>query len=216
MITADLVLKVLDLVVKTIALAVGAIWAIYKIDENRENKNWIQLDLNADVNKLTRTEHASAKTWDKEGNRVDVGPSALTHAVEVLLKFTNKGKTRVRIFNIQVGINTMRPPDQAQFDENDGHLHLTRIHTSGNLVPVFHVEGKTDEKASFYYIEPQVEQSITYLCLITEPRELLQVFAMFSLEQERLFPKKTLGPRGLYPHTAARTFALPAAADTEL
>ena len=108
--------------------------------------------------------------------------------MELLLKFTNKGSTRVRLYNIQVGINTMRPPGQAEFDKEDGHLHLTRMHTSGNLVPEFVVEGRKVEDTSFYDIEPGVEQTISYLCLISKPRELVQAFAMFSLEQRRLFP----------------------------
>src|SRR5206468_8171969 len=75
------------------------------------------------------------------------------------------------------------PIYQAEFDSDDGHLHLTRIHTSGNLVPVLSVEGRSIKKTSFYYIEPGIEQTITYLCLITRPRELLQVFAMFRSEE---------------------------------
>jgi hypothetical protein len=205
--------QIADLAVKIIALAIGGTWAIYKIKEYREFKNWIQLDLDASIYKLTQPEQAEAKTWDKKGEPVDLPPYIHTHAVEVLLTFTNKGKTRVRIFNIQVGINTMRPLGEAEFDKDDGHLHLTRIHTSGNLVPIFRVKGKPIEKTSFYYIEPGVEQKITHLCLIAEPRELLQVFARFSLEQQRIFPGKVLGPKRLYPHTAARTFQLPPETD---
>lgn len=151
---------------------------------------------------------AAPRTWGKNGNTLKQEPKKLTHAVELALTFTNKGRTRVRLYNIQVGLNTMRPPDKAQFDQGDGHLHLTRVHTSGNLVPTFEVRGKTIDETSFYYVEPGVSQSITYLCLISEPRELLQAFAMFSLEQKRLFPKKFRSPKGLYPHTAARTFPL--------
>jgi hypothetical protein len=195
-----------DLGVKIIALMIGATWAIYKINEYREFKNWIQLDLDANVFKLARPEETRARTWNKQGDPIDLALTKHTHAVEILLRFANKGKTRVRIFNIQAAINTMRPPDQAEFDEGDGHLHLTRIHTSGNLVPIFQVAGKPDEEASFYYIEPGVEQIISHLCLVSEPRELLQVFAMFSLEQRRLFPKRMRDPQGLYPHTVARTF----------
>jgi hypothetical protein len=205
----DIVIKVFDLVMKISVLFIGAIWAMYKIKEYRELKNRIQLDLNGRIYKLTRPEHTSAKTWSKNGDCVDSEPRTLTHAVEILLKFTNRGRTRFRIYNIQVGINTMRPPDQATFDAGDGHLHLTRIHTSGNLVPIFRVKGREEEDSSFYYIEPAVEQTISHLCLITEPRELLQVFAMFSLEQRRLFPRRIRGQKGLYPHTAATTFQLP-------
>jgi hypothetical protein len=205
-----------DLIVKIIALVIGGTWALYKIKEYREFKNWVQLDLDANIYRLAHPEHVGAKTWDKEGKPIDLPPSPKTHCVELLLKFTNKGRTRVRMFNIQVGINTMRPPNQTKFDKDDGHLHLTRIHTSGNIVPIFHVDGRPPEETSFYYIEPGVEQTVTYLCLIPEPRELLQVFAMFSLEQVRLFPDTMLGPKGLYPHTAARTFQLPRGCDDKL
>jgi hypothetical protein len=114
------------------------------------------------------------------------------------------------MYNVQVGINTMRPIDEAEFDEDDGHLHLTRILTSGNIVPRFPVEGRPIEETSFYYIEPGVKQTITYLALITEPRELIQVFAQFSLEQKRIFPEKIVGEMKVYPHTAARTYQLDA------
>jgi len=200
--------SLVDLTVKIIALIIGGTWAIYKIGEYRAFKSWIQLDLDANIYMLARPEEIRSKTWNENGEAVDLDTTKGTHAVEILLKFANKGKTRIKLFNIQVGLNTMRPPNQAKFDGKDGHLHLWRIHTSGNLVPEFPVEGKPIEDTSFYYIEPEVEQTISYLCLVSNPRELLQVFAMFSLEQTRLFPKTTRGPKGLYPHTTARTFQL--------
>src|SRR5947199_10602494 len=123
----DMFIKLGNLVVKVIALEIGGTWATYKIKEYRELKNWVQLDLDAHIYKLTHPEHIPAKIWDKQGKPIDLSPRTHTHAVEVLLKFTNKGKTRARIFNIQVGINAMRPHDQAEFDSDDGHLHLTRI-----------------------------------------------------------------------------------------
>ena len=115
----------------------------------------------------------------------------------------------------KVKLGSRYPPGEAKFDERDGHLHLTRIPTSGNLVPTFRVEGQLMGNTSFYYIEPEVEQTISHLCLIREPRELIQVFAMFCLEQRRLFPKRIRGPQGLYPHTAARTFQLESANQTQ-
>ena len=51
-----------------------------------------------------------------------------------------------------------------------------------------YVKYKPIEETSFYYIEPGVEQTISHLALITEPRELIQIFAKFSLEQKRIFP----------------------------
>jgi hypothetical protein len=100
----------------------------------------------------------------------------------------------------------MRAFEAAEFDEGDGHLRLTRIHTSGNLVPEVVVKGHPVSKTSFYYIEPGVEQTISHLCLIPEPRELVLVVAEFTLDQERLFPRDVEGSKGLKPHTAARTF----------
>lgn len=211
----DIFFKSADLIIKVVALVVGAIWAVYTIRKYRELKNWVQLDLDTKIHTLSRPENAKALSWDKKGKRIELDAQTHTHAVEILLKFTNKGKTRVKMFNIQVGINTMRPPDQAQFDSGDGHLHLTRILTSGNLIPEFRVEGEAVEEASFYYIEPEVEQTITHLCLISHPRELIQVFAMFNFEKRRLFPERVRGANGMFPHTAARTFPLETKVITE-
>ena len=103
----------------------------------------------------------------------------------------------------------MRPPNEARIDAADGHLALARIYTSGNIVPIFKVKDRpVSEETSFYYIEPGIEQIITHVCLISEPRELLQVFAMFNLEQLRLFPEITIGPNKLYPHTASKIYSL--------
>ncbi len=48
-------------------------------------------------------------------------------------------KNSMRLFNIQIGVSTMQPQNEAQFDQEDGHLNLTRVFTSGNIVPIFHV-----------------------------------------------------------------------------
>ncbi len=88
-----------------------------------------------------------------------------------------------------------------KFDKEDGHLRLERVFISGNIVP---------KSSKFYYIEPGIEQTISYLTLITEPRELIMVWAKFSMEQTRIFPKKLTGDTGLKPHTAARTYQLDA------
>ncbi|MDD5323349.1 MAG: hypothetical protein PHD43_22605 [Methylococcales bacterium] len=182
----------IDIFVKIAALLGGG-WGVYKFVQYRELKQRIQLEIDAQLYKLTSSEQTEAFTWDRQGNRVTVPVQPRTHAVEILLKFTNKGFTRMRLFNIQIGINTMRSQNEARFDPEDGHLHLTRIFTSGNLVPVFRVKDKPVEDTSFYYIEPGVEQTVSYLTLITEPRELVQIYAKFSFEQKRLF----LGCRNL-------------------
>jgi hypothetical protein len=189
-----------------ITVLMGALWAVYKFVQYRELKQRIQLDIDANMYRLASPEQAEAFSWDRQGNRVTVPAQPRTHAVEILLKFTNGGFTRMRLFNIQVGVNTMRPQNEAQFDQDDGHLHLTRIFTSGNIVPIFRVNDRPVEETSFYYIEPGIEQTISYLTLITEPREVVQIYAKFSLEQERLFPTREVGAKGIYPHTAARSY----------
>ncbi|HLO15971.1 MAG TPA: hypothetical protein VK206_14155 [Anaerolineales bacterium] len=203
----NLYADIVDILVK-IAVLVGTFWGVYKFVQYRELKQRIQLGIDANMYKLASVEQVEAFNWDRQGDRVTIPTQPRTHAIEILLKFTNKGFTRMRLFNIQIGVNTMRPPNKAQFDEDDGHLHLTRVFTSGNIVPLFPVNEKPIEETSFYYIEPGVEQTISYLTLITEPRELVQIYAKFSLEQKRIFPKKDVGEKGIYPHTAARTYQL--------
>lgn len=206
--TFDVIVKLVDLIVKIAVLVIGGTWALYKYKEYRVFKKLVQLDLDATIYRLSEPENAQGKTWSKEGKPVELPNKEYKYAVEVLLNFSNKGKTRVKLFNIQLGINSMRQKNKAKFDKDDGHLHLTRILTSGNIVPKFPVKGKPIEETSFYYIEPGVDQTITYLCLISEPRELFQVYAMFSLDEKRLFPKTTRGAKGLYPHTVAKTFPI--------
>ena len=205
--TISTIANIADIVLK-IATLLGGIWAAYKVMQYRELKQRIQLDIDANMYALDPPEQVETFTWDRQGNRVTAPARPHTHAVEILLNFANKGHTRLRLFNIQVGINTMRPQDEAQFDPGDGHLHLTRIFTSGNIVPTFKVPGRPVEETSFYYIEPGVEQTVSYLALVSEPRQLIQIYAKFSLEQERIFPTRDIGSKGVYPHTAARTYKI--------
>lgn len=205
-----------DLAIKAIALIIGGAWALYKIGEYRELKRWVQLDIDAHLYRLgSEALPGKSYSWNEDGHRTDItaedakaADKHYTHAVEVLLTFTNKGKTRCRLYNIQLGINTMREPGDTKLNEDDGHLSLRRLFTSGNIVPKFVTRGRPVEETSFYYIEPGVQQTITYLALIPTPRDLVQVVAEFSLEQRRIFPTKKVGPTGLFPHTAARTFQL--------
>ena len=197
---------IVDLIVK-LTLLIGAVWAIYKVKKYRENKQRIQMEIDANIYKLTSPENVESYTWNKKGERISIKQEH-THAVEILINFTNKGFVRMRLYNIQVGINTMREIDSVQFDENDGHLHLTNIYTSGNIVPKFPVKHKPLNETSFYYIEPGVTQTISYLELIKQPRELIQIYAKFSLEQKRIFPEKDIGEKKVFPHTAAKTFQI--------
>ena len=205
--TIGIYANIVDILVKITVLC-GAVWGVYKFVQYRELKQRMQLEIDASMYKLASPEQTEAFNWDPHGNRMTVPAQPRTHAIEILLKFTNKGFTRMRLFNIQIGVNTMRPQNEAQFDQDDGHLHLSRLFTSGNLVPVFRVKDRTVEETSFYYIEPGVEQTISYLTLISEPRQLVQIYAKFSLEQKRIFPTKDVGEKGVYPHTAARTYKL--------
>ena len=72
-----------------------------------------------------------------------------------------QGRTRFRLFNAKIGVNTMRTGD-PKFDKNDGHLHLTRVVTSGKHRSPLWVPGKPLEETAFYYIEPGIEQTISY------------------------------------------------------
>jgi hypothetical protein len=146
-------------------------------------------------------------TWDKQEEPLPLTKSC-THAVEIILRFTNKGKTRFRLYNLQIEIKTMPQSEPVKISKRDGHLSLERVFKSGNIVPIMPVEGLPREKTSFYYIEPEVEQTIHYLAPITEPRELLQVIGKFSLEQKRIFPSKDREDTKVFPHTAARTYQI--------
>jgi len=202
--------QVVDLCIKGVALTGGAVWGVYKIKEYREFKHLIQLDISTHLYKLHDAIETPSVTWNREGEQEVLPARYHTHAVEVLLKFTNKGRTRFKLYNLQMYINTM-PTDRVKVAKTDGRLDLSkRLFTSGNIVPVFKVDKKPEEKTSFYYIEPGVEQTIHYLALITEPRQLLQIVAKFNLEQERTFPAKREKPGGLYPHTVARTYQIDA------
>ena len=202
--TLDL-LQAVGAVVQGVAVVAAGAWAVFKVREYRERKNLIELDIDAHLYALSEPITVAPVTW-KQGDMdsTTLAPRAHPYAIEVLLHFRNRGRTRFRLFNAQVGVNTMRPADKTAFDKHDGHLHLTRVVTSGNIVPPFEVPGKPVEETAFYYIEPGVEQTITYLTLLPEPRELVQVVAEFSFAQRRIFP----AIRGVpYPHSAARTYA---------
>jgi hypothetical protein len=188
-------------IVAILVIIIAGIWGSYKIKEYREFKQWIQFDIDANIHKLnTSTKEMKPFILEKDGTERKTQPEKHTHAVEVVLKFTNKGNMRLRIYNIQTKISTM-PTENVRLGK-EGHLSLITIFNSGNIVP---------EKTKFYYIEPQVEQVITFLTLITEPRELIRVAGKFSLEQERIFPEKgvkAVSPKGLLPHTSERTYQL--------
>jgi hypothetical protein len=204
--TFDLIVKAADILIKLAVLIVGVIWA-HKV--LREYKYRIQLDIDANLYKLKSPVEAVPVT-PFEVTRADTA-AKISHpyAVEVLLKFANKGRTRFRLYNARIEINTMPDEDsQVKLDAERGHLHLKRIFSSGNVVQIFEVEGKPEEETSFYYIEPGIVQTIHYLALIAQPRDLLQIVAGFSMEQRRFSLKDMRSRSGLYPHGAARTFQI--------
>jgi hypothetical protein len=204
--------------IQIVAFFVGTIWAFFKILEFRELKHKIQFEIDVHLYKLENPISSRIKTYDEKNDLVCCPPEVCTHVVEVLFKFTNKGNRRFRLYNLEAIISTM--PNEVKIRDEDCGLGLKRLLTSGNIVP----EKQTPERlrikerlknfvlgkksAGFYYIEPGIEQIISYLCVIREPKEILQVRGLFSLEQQRLFPKESMGSMGLYPHTAERTYQL--------
>jgi hypothetical protein len=107
-------------------------------------------------------------------------------------------------------------PDVIRIRDDDCGLALTRMLSSGNIVPNGPMQEEFDIKErltnfllkkrpdAFYYIEPDMEQIITYLCVIPKPKEILQVRGIFSLDQHRSY----VGSKRLFPRTSARTYKL--------
>src|SRR5216117_75219 len=63
------------------------------------------------------------------------------------IAFTTRSANRMsksKLFMMQKRVGA--PGDQAKFDKPDGHLHLTGIHTSGNIVPIFKVDKSRPKK----------------------------------------------------------------------
>ena len=55
-------IRLVDLVVKIFAVAIGGTWAVYKLREYRQFKSWVQLELDANIYRLTNPEFASPRT----------------------------------------------------------------------------------------------------------------------------------------------------------
>lgn len=208
-------------ILSCIAFGLGGFWALYQFDLFRESKNIIQFELDANLFKLSYPRYEVIKNTlvNNEENNYSllfIPKTKLTHAVEILLKLTNKGKTRFKLYNLQLKIKTMPEYNIVTIDNDDGHLKLKTIFQSGNIVPKMQVKSKPVEITSFYYIEPDVEQTIHYLALITEPQELLQIIGKFSLEQKRIVlhkdkqnkQDKDKQNKQLFPHTVARTYQI--------
>jgi hypothetical protein len=162
-----------------IVIFIAGIWAIFKILEFREFKHWIQFEIDANFYPLRENINANSYIWDEYGKGSEKNET-FTHVLELLFKFNNKGKTRVKIYNIHAKISTLPPIDNNYLSSKDGHLRFFSIWT-GNIVP---------EKKKFYYIEPQVEQTITYLTLIRKPKDIIRIHGEFCQDHERIYPKK--------------------------
>lgn len=182
-----------------IVIIIAGIWALYKIQEFRDFKHWIQFDIGANIYQLSKSITAKSYTWKENGERQDKGLKNFTHVLEILFKFNNKGKTRVKLYNIQAIVSTLPPEDnKAHLDEEEGHLSLGEpMLRTGNIVR---------KDVQFYYIEPQVEQIITYLTLIEKPKDIIRIRGMFCQDNRRIYPKKDKGSK-YFRHDEADMYA---------
>jgi hypothetical protein len=162
-----------------IVIFIAAIWAIFKISEFREFKHWIQFEVDANIYPLDESIKSLSYEWDDKGERFSEN-KIFTHVLEILFKFTNKGKTRVKIYNIHAQISTLSQKGNDYLSKEDGHLRFHSYWT-GNIVPRW---------KKFYYIEPQVEQIIRYLTLIEKPRDILKIHGEFCQDHQRIYPKQ--------------------------
>jgi hypothetical protein len=202
-------LETLKTLSELVAFLAGSIWALYKIREFRELKHRIGFEVEADIYPLSSPVTASRPTWNVKREQEFLAPELQTHAIEIRASFDNRGNRRFRLYNLQLAVNTMRLPAETKFDPDVGYVSLRRVHTSGNVVPEMKVGDLPPEETSFFYIEPGVKQTISYVTLLSQPAELIQVVGEFSLEQRRIFPKARIGPMRLIPHTASKTYRFP-------
>lgn len=195
-----------------LAIIIGAIWAWYKWKRYREAKYCIDFSLDAKIINLKTPVEGQRINWIC-GERTLEPKCKHTHAIEIYLHLKNLSKIRFTLHNIDIAIQTLRPPGETTFDKSTGHLSMQRIFTSGNITSRYNKNTRKCEPFS-YYIEPGVTQTITYLALVSEPRELLQIIGAFSLEQERIFPGHRIGKLGLFPHTAVKTYQVDSKVDS--
>jgi hypothetical protein len=162
----------------------GFIWTFFKIKEFREFKHWIQFDIDANIYPLSRDITTYSYNWS-QGDGVTKSLEDHTHAIEILFKFNNKGKTRIKIYNIQAEFRTSLHRSGNYLNNEEGHLRFNRPPiVTGNIVP---------KNVGFYYIEPQVEQTITYLTLIKIPGDIISILGRFCQDNVRIYPEKESG-----------------------
>jgi hypothetical protein len=172
-------LELIKTSLESIVIIIVGIWGIFKILEFREFKHWIQFEVDVNLYPLSKSIYAESFEWDEYGKRSSKH-EAFTHVLNILFKFNNKGKTRVKIYNIHAKISTLPPLDNIYLSKEDNHLRFFSTWT-GNIVP---------KSKKFYYIEPQVEQTITYLTLIAKPRDLIRIHGEFCQDHNRIYPNK--------------------------
>jgi hypothetical protein len=196
--------------VQAVALVVAGIWAYDEVKKYRARQSIIQLDLDAHIYALDNPVSAVPITWEAGATApTELARRSHPYALEVSLWFRNKGKTRFWLYNAQVGINAIVRHDEAHFTSADGHFHFNRVVTSGNIVTEFRVKNRPLEETSRFYIEPGVDQLITYVTLLPDVGELIQIEGKFSLAQTRIFPAKDIADHPtLYPHNVARTYQI--------
>ena len=182
------------------------------------SKYWIQFDVELNLFLLDKAIDIASFSYDKDGKTMTLQEERRhTHIAEIVCRFNNRGKVPFNLYNLQVWISTLKDGEnqnerQKFFDGSTGRLRLKRLFTSGNLL-----DSDNDRKNApitpeasdkYYYIGPQVEQAITFLTSIPEPREIVQVNGRFSLEQNRIFPEKVIGGKRLRPHTASKSYKI--------
>lgn len=311
----DHILTPLKTLIEIIVIAIAGCWAFYKFLEFREFKHWVQFEVDANIYPMSDCIKAKSYNWNRKGV-IKESDETYTHLLEILFKFNNKGKTRVKIYNIQAEFSTLPPleyvfcwyklkedeerlkdflaqkfnidwvrnaivnrdenlkkitlltekncltltereeklilkiddgrekeffiiedecreaekclqkgncrnvknnctregnykkkgiyymDDKASIpssdgiseeycthstkssyvmlDKEDGHLSLYKQRT-GNIVP---------KEKRFYYIEPQVEQTITYLTLIKKPKDIIRIKGNFCQDDVRIYPSQ--------------------------
>jgi hypothetical protein len=102
----DTFLSPIKTILEILVIIIAGLWAWYKFKEFREFKHWIQFDLDANIYPLNSNIETKSYNWDSDGNVKDALDTH-THILEILFKFSNKGKTRVKIYNIQAEISTL-------------------------------------------------------------------------------------------------------------
>jgi hypothetical protein len=199
-----------DIVQILLALSalIAGVWAIFRFVIFREDKFWLEFDIVAEYKRIKNKVNCEKYFWEKNIDEIKIEKKDVSYFIETTLRITNKGKTRVRIYNMQIAIKTMNNTGDLLFSKEDGRIKLKTIHRSGNLVPEMHIKGKDINKTSFYYIEPGVKQEIHYVTLIEEPFEILQVEGKFNLSKKRLPIKDIQNDRSLYPHTATKIYLI--------